>query len=241
MLARATILAGAPQSPVVLHVPACPPTSTTDADYLPGRHAASPTALVVRAIRHHAQLCPHAILNRGPQNVISPPRPDLDRIPDRDYSRVCAKHARVTDAFRAPSDPYRQLVNDIVAERLDSTNGAVVIELHMTLAGAIQPTQIVLGVDDYQTPDTLIDAAASVFRDFDVMKSAMPENPKPEDKTDPRVQRISITFPLYSHLSTSTSYVDQLGLALAALCDATVDQLMTPATPVVHPALGLGQ
>ncbi|MGB6126340.1 MAG: hypothetical protein WBG47_13390 [Gordonia sp. (in: high G+C Gram-positive bacteria)] len=143
MFARATILAGDPNSPVILHVPVGPPTLSAAA----GLPAGTPSAvdLIVAAARRHATVRPHAIINRSPRNDADAPAPDANR----NHTHLCDRHALAPSEFFEAVDPYVQLVSDIVNERLSATGSAVLVDIRI--------------VDDGQLTISANSAAEDVF------------------------------------------------------------------------------
>ncbi|MGB3602662.1 hypothetical protein [Gordonia sp. (in: high G+C Gram-positive bacteria)] len=129
MFARATILAGDPNSPVILHVPVGPPTLSASSD-LPA-HTSTAGDLIVASARRHATVRPHAIINRSPRDDADAPPPDASR----NHTHLCDRHALAPSEFFDAVDPYAQLVSDIVNERLSATGSAVLIDIRLVEDG----------------------------------------------------------------------------------------------------------
>ncbi|MGB3303004.1 MAG: hypothetical protein WBA98_09945 [Gordonia sp. (in: high G+C Gram-positive bacteria)] len=131
MFARATILAGDPNSPVILHVPVGPPTLSASSD-LPA-HTSTAGDLIVASARRHATVRPHAIINRSPRDDADAPPPDASR----NHTHLCDRHALAPSEFFDAVDPYVQLVSDIVNERLTATGSAVLIDIRLVKDGQL--------------------------------------------------------------------------------------------------------
>ncbi|MBM7366557.1 hypothetical protein [Gordonia hydrophobica] len=224
MITRATILPGDAASPVVLHVPYCPPMSTefTPQALLDGSLDTVADRIAKNA-RTQAARRPHVVLNRLPNYV-------EDAVPNamtgerrRGHTMLCGHHAATI-----PADPYVTLVRRIVEERVAATTRVTVVEIRTasTPAATDDPRRITVAVDPDLTPRSLADAASAAFAGYDVDETTEPATTWPVPSTcgdASAIEAIAIDIHTGANTVIAPSAVVRLGRTFAALADRLID------------------
>jgi N-formylglutamate amidohydrolase len=194
------VVPGAPRSPVILHVPhasreitpAARSTLLVDdealADELDNLTDAHTDLIAARAAAL-ATPRPWQFVNRWSRLVVDPERFPDDReemravgmgaVYTRGYAGRKLRDAdpvRDQEALQTHYRPYADALAALVAERLEATGRAVIIDVHsyplhalpyeLHAAGPRPP--VCLGTDDFHTPPALLEAAGAAFAEFGV-------------------------------------------------------------------------
>ncbi|MFD3998129.1 N-formylglutamate amidohydrolase [Streptomyces sp. NPDC058548] len=253
------VLAGAPDSPVLLHVPhssrVIPPDVregillgdgelNRELDHITDAHTAEIAAVAAAAAGARAW----QFVNRLSRLVVDP-----ERFPDEReemlavgmgavYTRTTHRAALRPAGFDpAPLidryfTPYAEGMAAAVAERLEATGRAVIVDVHSypteqlpyELHGEGPRPPVCLGTDAFHTPPALLDAAREAFGGFGGLDTDTPFAgtyvPLAYYGKDPRVSALMIEIRRDAYMSepggAAGPGVQALGAALAALVDA---------------------
>ncbi|ALG85293.1 hypothetical protein [Gordonia phthalatica] len=235
MITRATILTGDADSPVVLHVPQCPPAPA--AEFTPRMLLDGSLDTVADRIVHHARKQsrrrPHAVLNRLPR-YLDDAVPEAEENARRGCRTQLCSHHHV--AVATASDPYVALLRGIIDERIAAVGHATVIEIRTMSVAAADPMRIVLGVDTGITPSSLIDAAATAFTGYAIDTCPTSAITRRDESTpagdSAQVQTLTVTI---DSGAVSPSEIHGLGDALATLADGVGSALPAPTKLAPHP------
>lgn len=217
MITRATILPGDAASPVVLHVPYCPPmpAEITPRMLLDGTLDSIADRIAQNA-RKQATRRPHVVLNRLPSYL-----DDVLLTEPRDgYRQICTHHDAALTAD--PPTSYLTLVRNIVDERIGETGRALVIQIWATGQDAVTGghPRVRVGADPEVTPPTLIDTVATAFAAYDVAEYEESAPVRHDGVPRAMITAMTIDFRLASIGDVAQEEILGLSRGLAALVDA---------------------